>query len=77
MGSGSLRLQGDKTAFQSFQLAADHSLINLSADDVTSRAPAATKGHVCLCVCVYEGGAQVELKAGNTTSEEWECTQLF
>lgn len=38
----------DKTAFESLQAAADQPLINFPVDDVTSRAPATTKG-VCVC----------------------------
>lgn len=49
MGSGSFRQEQDKTAFESLQAAADQSLINFPLDDVTSWAPATTKG---MCVCV-------------------------
>lgn len=48
MGSGSFRREEDKTAFESLQAAADQPLINFPVDDVTSRAPATTKG---MCVC--------------------------
>ena len=52
MGSGSFRQEEDKTAFESLQAAADQSLINSPLDDVTSWAPANTKG---MCVRVYQG----------------------
>lgn len=51
MGSGSFRQEEDKTAFESLQAAADQSLINSPLDDVTSWAPATTKG-MCVCVCI-------------------------
>lgn len=51
MGSGSFRQEEDKTAFESLQAAADQSLINSPVDDVTSWAPAMTKG-MCVCVCM-------------------------
>lgn len=51
MGSGSFRREEDKTAFESLQAAADQPLINFPVDDVTSRAPATTKG---MCVCVAQ-----------------------
>lgn len=51
MGSGSLRQERDKTAFESLQAAADHSLIkNPPLDDVTSWSPATRKG-----MSVWEG----------------------
>lgn len=59
MGSGSFRREEDKTAFESLQAAADQPLINFPVDDVTSRAPATTKGvcvlpkKYCISGCVF------------------------